>query len=252
MRHLFLYSLLILSSLSQAQTLTQTLKGKITDNETGQAIVGAMILVGNSSTLSDEKGYFRIQNIAIGRYSVKVSCIGHENITINEMLVNSGKEIELNLKLVEEIRQLGEVKITAQKEYGAAINDMASISVRSFSVEQTKRYAASWSDPARMALSFAGTSNVNDQSNEIVIRGNSPKGLLWRIDGVEIPNPNHFSNEGASGGGISALSANVLSNSDFYTGAFPAEYGNASSGVFDLKMRNGNGDKREHTIQLGF
>ncbi|MEL6358302.1 MAG: TonB-dependent receptor, partial [Bacteroidota bacterium] len=85
----------------------------------------------------------------------------------------------------------------------------------------------------------------------IIIRGNSPRGLLWRMEGIEIPNPNHFSEEGASGGGISALSVNVLANSDFFTGAFPAEYGNAASGVFDLSLRKGNNEKREYAFQAG-
>jgi hypothetical protein len=126
----------------------------------------------------------------------------------------------LNIKLTEQIKVLDEVVVRPQEEYGSSNNEMATVSLRSFSVEQTKRYPATWGDPARMALSFAGTSNIDDSSNEIVIRGNSPKGLLWRMNGIEIPSPNHFTSVGASGGGISALSINVLSNSDFYTGAF--------------------------------
>ncbi|HLK97020.1 MAG TPA: TonB-dependent receptor, partial [Hymenobacter sp.] len=88
-------------------------------------------------------------------------------------------------------------------------------------------------------------------SNEIVVRGNSPRGLLWRIEGVEVPNPNHFSDAGASGGAVSVLSTNVLSNSDFFTAAFPAEYGNALSGVFDVRLRTGNNEKREYAFQAG-
>ena len=129
--------------------------------------------------------------------------------------------------------------VTAESEKGKPNNELAFISARSFTVEETKRYAASINDPARMALSFAGVASTDDGSNNIVIRGNSPRGVLWRLEGIEVPNPNHFGEEGASGGGVSMLSVNTLDNSDFYTGAFPAEYGNAASGVFDIKLRKG-------------
>ena len=91
----------------------------------------------------------------------------------------------------------------------------------------------------------------SDLYNEIVIRGNSPGGVLWRLEGIEIPNPNHFGSMGNSGGAISMLSSSTLNNSDFYTGAFPAEFGNATSGIFDLNMRSGNNEKRESAIMVG-
>ena len=236
-----------------SESLSQTIKGKVIDSETKQPISNATIYLNEKNTvLTNQQGEFKILDLSIARYTLKISCVGYESAIFSEILVSSGKETELNIALNESFSKLDEVVVKAQKEYGSPINDMATISVRSFSVEQAKRYAAAWGDPGRMALSFAGTSNVNDETNEIVIRGNSPKGLLWKIDGVEVPSPNHFSSEGASGGGISAISTNVLSNSDFYTGAFPAEYGNASSGVFDIKLRKGNSERRESSIQLGF
>jgi len=146
---------------------------------------------------------------------------------------------------------MDEVVITAQPEKGKPLNDMATLSARSISVEETKRYAASVNDPARAALSYAGVATTDDGGNEIVVRGNSPKGILWRLEGIEVPNPNHFGEEGASGGGISILSVNMIDNSDFFTGAFPAEYGNALSGIFDMKLRTGNNEKREHAFQVG-
>jgi len=94
-------------------------------------------------------------------------------------------------------------------------------------------------------------SGNDDIFNEIIIRGNTPAGVLWRLEGIEIPNPNHFGDMGNSGGAISMLSSTTLSNSDFYTGGFPAEFGNAISGVFDLNMRNGNNEKREYAFMLG-
>jgi hypothetical protein len=103
-----------------------------------------------------------------------------------------------------------------------------------------------------MAANFAGVSGSNDSRNDIVVRGNSPLGILWRLNGLDIPNPNHFGNAGATGGPISILNNNTLDNSDFMTGAFAADYGNATSGVFDLRMRQGNNEKREYLVQVGF
>ena len=101
-----------------------------------------------------------------------------------------------------------------------------------------------------MVSNFAGVSQADDSRNDIVIRGNSPTGVLWRLEGVPIPNPNHFSTLGSTGGPVSALNTNLLKNSDFITSAFPAEYGNALSGVFDVGFRNGNKDEYEFTAQL--
>lgn len=239
-----------------ATLLTQTIKGQVVDQASQQAVIGANILVEQTDPpkggSTDENGYFRIENVPVGRYTLRITCIGYDDALIQELVVGAGKEVELNIRLAEVLIQMEEVVVKGQKLQGTPLNDMASLSARSFSVDQTKRYAAAINDPARMAMSFAGVSAGDDGNNLIIIRGNSPKSLLWRMEGIEIPNPNHFGNEGSSGGGVSALSANVLSNSDFFTGAFPAEYGNATSGVFDLKLRKGNNEKREYAIQAGF
>ncbi len=128
---------------------------------------------------------------------------------------------------------------------------MITVSGPYFSVEETKRYAGSFNDPARMAASYAGVTGTPDGNNDIIIRGNSPRGMLWRLEGIEVPNPNHFANEGASGGPISILNSNMLDNSDFLTGAFPADYGNAYSGVFDINLREGNNRKTEYSLMAG-
>ena len=234
---------------------TQVVKCRVIDTESQQAIPGANVIITSVNPVlgntSDSEGIFRLDNVPVGRHSVKITCLGYDDVLLQEISVGSGKEVELTVKLTESFQSLNEVVIKEQKETGAPLNDMVSVSGRSFTVDQTKRFAASVNDPARMALSFAGVATNDDGNNQIIIRGNSPKGMLWRMEGVEIPNPNHFAQEGASGGGISALSANVLGNSDFLTAAFPAEYGNALSGVFDLKLRKGNNEKREYALQAG-
>jgi hypothetical protein len=250
-------SLIILvgfSALSQ-DIFNCTLNGKIVDKDTKTPITGVLVVAKNKeqaeSTFTDINGEFKISKLKPGRFDVSASLMSFEEVTVSEFLVNSGKEAFLNIAMQEKINTLNEVVIDG-KDKRRANNDFAAVSANSFSVEETKRYAATLNDPARMAQSFAGVVSSNDESNQIVVRGNSPRGMLWRLEGVEIPNPNHFAaSEGATGGGVSMLSANMLANTDFYSGAFPAEYGNALSGVFDLRFRKGNSNKHEFAVQLG-
>lgn len=196
-------------------------------------------------------GTFRFENVPVGRIDLEVSYIGYEDKNIPNILVSSGKEVILELEMRESVLKMDVVVITASQKKGEVLNEMAAISSRSFSVEETKRYAGSFQDPSRMVSAFAGVSSNPDGNNDIVVRGNSPKGILWRLDGIEIPNPNHFANEGATGGPINALNSELLSNSDFQTGAFAPEYGNVLSGVFDIHMRSGNNEKREYSVGAG-
>lgn len=250
-----LFLFLSLQAEGYSQKLTQTIRGKIIDQESQTPIIGAsVVIVGTDPLLGSSSGVdgsFEIKDVPVGRHTVKISSIGYEEAAIPELLVGSGKEIVLTIRLLESFTQLNEIVVTAEPEKGQPLNDMATVSARSFTVEETQRYAASLNDPGRMVLSFAGVSSDDDGSNEIVVRGNSPRGVQWRIEGIEVPNPNHFGEEGSSGGGISMMSANMMDASDFYTGAFPAEYGNAYSGIFEINLRNGNNQKREYAAQVG-
>ncbi len=244
------------SALAQKQTntLTQNVRGIVKDAESKQPLVGVVVVSLNNTelnALTDDNGYFLIKGVPIGRQSFRFTYMGYESQTIPEVLVTSGKTLELNVDLTESLHKLDEVTVKATNGTDRALNEFATISARSFSVEETKRYAGTLADPARMAMNFMGVSNSGDMDNGIVVRGNSPKSVLWRLEGIEIPNPNHFSSQGTTGGAISMLNPSMLGTSDFYTGAFPAEMGNALSGVFDINFRNGNRNKREHTFQLG-
>ncbi|NVO02542.1 MAG: TonB-dependent receptor [Bacteroidetes bacterium] len=253
MKAIYLFLLMLIASILNAQNISQTIKGKVVDKETQSPLPGAAIVVLNSNPLigavSDIDGIFIIKNVPIGRYNLKISFISYEPVVINEVLVSSGKEIVLNTELIESVKTINEVVIKANKSQ--PLNSMATVSSRQFSVEETSRYAGGLDDPARLASSFAGVSG-NLSTNGIVVRGNAPTGLLWRMEGVEIFSPSHFANVSSLGAGaITAISSQMLSNSDFYTGAFPSEYGNALSGVFDIKLRTGNNEKYENTLQLG-
>lgn len=234
--------------------MTQTIRGIVTDGESKQPLPGVIVVLTNNNqvnTTTDSDGAYRLNNVPIGRQSVQYIMAGYDKRSVNEVLVSSGKETELNITLTENINTLKEVSVTARKDKSRAVNEFASVSSRSFSVEDTRRYPASVSDPARMSMDFAGVANNGDLENDIVIRGNSPKGVLWRLEGIEIPNPNHFSDLGSTGGAVSMVNANTLGTSDFYSGAFPPEMGDALSGIFDLTMRNGNTDHREYIFEAG-
>ncbi|NNF56740.1 MAG: TonB-dependent receptor, partial [Rhodothermaceae bacterium] len=170
------------------------------------------------------------------------------------VLVRAGQETVLEIALQEQVVAGEEVVVQAEARDGQPLNDMAAVSARSFSVEETRRYAGAVDDPARLASAFAGvaTSGSGVQDNALAIRGNAPKGVLWRLEGVEIPTPSHFAGLSvAGGGGLTLFSGQLLADSDVFTGAFPAEYGNALSGVFDMRFRTGNPATREHTTQIG-
>lgn len=244
---------LLLNSI--AQTPTQVIRGTVYDKVSQEKLIGATVLLLDSSMSNgsscDIDGKFRLENVAIGRQLIRVSLIGYKESTIAVNLT-SGKEVVLDIELEQSVIQGKEVTIVAERQKDRANNEMTTVSARSFTVEETSRYAGSLNDPSRMAANYAGVSGANDARNDIIIRGNSPLGLLWRLNGMEIPNPNHFGSIGTTGGPISILNNNLLDKSDFMTSAFPAEYGNALAGVFDLQMRSGNNEKREYLAQVGF
>jgi hypothetical protein len=239
----------------QAQNLTQTIRGQVTDNQSKQTLPYVNIIVLNTTptlgAVTDLDGYFEIKNVPIGRISIQATFIGYEPFIANNLELTSGKELILNFELQEQLIKLDEIVISADNEKMESINEMTTVSARQFSIEESQRFAGARNDVSRMAQNFAGVRGANDAVNDIIIRGNSPVGLLFRLEGMDIPNPNHFGDLGSSGGPVSMLNNNVLANSDFLTGAFPAEYGNAISGVFDLRMRNGNYNKHEFVGQVG-
>jgi len=231
----------------------QQLRGTVMDVVLQKSLPGATVSIPalNFSTVTDEDGLFRFKDLPIGSYRITVTYAGFKEATLENIGVNSGKETVLNISLEPLIKMEKEVVVKANSKRNKPLNEMSAVSARAFTVEETQKYAAAVNDPLRMAAAFPGVLAGDDGNNSIIIRGNSPTGLLFKMEGMDIPNPNHFSNAGNSGGGISILSAQLLSNSDFVTAAFAAEYGNALSGVFDLKLRNGNNEKKEYTLQAG-
>ena len=259
MKRLFLgaaIAMLLIPAVAGAQTnqAVQTVRGQVCDVASGEPMIGVTVTVENGSTLatvSDVDGNFEIKNVPVGRHSVRASFIGYEPVLLKEQMVTSGKELVLNLRMRESISELGEVVIKPRVNKQQPLNEMAQVGARMFSVEEASRYAGGMADPARTASMFAGVA-TGGATNGISIHGNSPQMLQWRVEGVEVANPNHFAEITEAGGGVfTSLNGTVLANSDFLTGAMPAEYGNALSGAFDMKMRVGNNTKYEHAIQVG-
>ena len=246
--------LISILSLSFASAYSQqTVKGKVVDLESQFPLPGVNVQFINgdftNGVATDMNGNFKIENVPLGRKQIRFTFIGYTPQT-QTIVVNSGKEVVLNVSIEESTEMLEAFEVSSN-EKREVNNEMAIISAQQFSVEETERYAGSRGDPARMASNFAGVQGADDSRNDIIVRGNSPLGVIYRVEGITIPNPNHFAISGSSGGPLSILNNKFLGNSDFFSGAFPSEYGNSTAGVFDLKIRNGNNEKTEFTGQVG-
>ncbi len=238
---------------------TQVIRGRITDAESNAPIPGitVTVLLENSArrgAVSDRSGAFKVSGVPLGRQTVKISGLGYQEQTIPEVQVSAGKETVLDVTMTEKVVKMADVSVNYDRsaEKINTVNEYASVSSRAFNIEDTKKYAGSLGDPSRMAQNFAGVVGANDSRNDIVVRGNSPAGMLWQLEGLNIPNPNHYAAIGTTGGPVSMLNNNILDKSDFFSGAFPAQYGNAFAGAFDLRLRNGNNEKTEFLGQIGF
>jgi hypothetical protein len=255
MKHFIIISLLLLALPAYSQDVTQTVRGTVMDADSRTPLIGVSVSIPGTSPLkgtsTDEHGAFTLPGVSLGRITLVLRYIGYKETTIPNIVVDAGKEVVLELLMEESANKLNEVVIRSNQVKGAVQNEMSLVSGRSISLEETKRYAGGFNDPARILANFAGVTNNPSGDNEVIVRGNSPKYVQWRLEGIEITNPNHFADQNAIAGGISGLNNNLLAASDFYTGAFAPEYGDALSGVYDLKFRNGNNQRFESILGIG-
>lgn len=242
------------STKEKTEKPTQTVRGIVLDSKTNAPIEFTTVRIMNVGSLgstTDSLGRFRIDNVPVGRCNIQTSYVGYNTNIFNEIPVTSSKEVYMEITLDENIHSLAEVVIQPEIKKDKPLNAMAITGGRMISMEEAGRFANGFDDPARLSSAFAGVAG-DVGTNAVAIRGNSPQFTQWRLEGVEIPNPTHFADlTGLGGGFLSALSTQVIGNSDFYNGAFPSEYSNALSGIFDMQIRNGNNQKYEHTFQLG-
>lgn len=240
---------------ANSQDITQNIRGVIVDADNKVPLIGCTVKIldidgkiyGGTTNVNGE---YAVRNVPIGKHNVEFKFVGYEP-AIKTVILTSGKEVIVNVELEESTLVGNEVEVVGAKK-GEVINEMATVSSQSFTIEETNRYAGSRGDPARMVSNYAGAQGADDSRNDIVIRGNSPLGVLYKIEGVDIPNPNHFAIAGSAGGPVAILNNKFLSNSDFFMSAFPAEFGNSLSGVFDINLRNGNNAIHEFSGQFGF
>ncbi|HMR58767.1 MAG TPA: carboxypeptidase-like regulatory domain-containing protein, partial [Cyclobacteriaceae bacterium] len=251
MRAVVLLMWLGLVGVTHAQEVTGNVMGKI-QNAWGAPLTGANVSVfQNSETpvagvASDETGKYML-TLAPGRYRFVISFTGYQSRE-SELLVIAGKHTSLNVTLEEGSTELEEVVVSPEPVNGAALT--------SVSIEKTLRIPANFFDPVRMLTSYPGVVAANDQANSIIVKGYSPNYVLWRVEGLDVVNPNHLANAGtmgdkptANGGGVSILSAQVLDRTDFRSGYLPAGYGNGLAGIMDMKLRTGATDKMQYTAQ---
>jgi hypothetical protein len=245
---------LLMPALSAMAQSTQTISGTVSDDASKATLQQVIVRLTDTalSAITDAAGKFSIPGVPLGRHSLHVSGVGYEEIVIPDVVVTAGKEATVQISLRERINVLNEVSVSATKTGNRPNNEMAQVSARSFNADEAKRYAGALGDPSRMAANFAGVVAGNDSRNDIVVRGNSPTGMLWQLEDLNIPNPNHYGSLSSTGGPVSMLNNNTIGRSDFMTSAFPAQYGNAVAGVFDIRLREGNSEKREAVAQLGF
>lgn len=251
---IFLFLFLFLWSVKpNAQTSVQNIRGVVIDYSSSQPVADANVYISsiNRATNTDSLGNFTLRDIPVGNYSIGIAKAGYETMIMSDIVVISAKETYLPVSIKEKVTRLTELVVRPKINKEAPLNPSASVSARMLSVEEARKFAGGFDDPARLVSSFAGVSS-NVGNNGISVRGNNPQLLQWKLEGIEIPNPNHFADNAVFGGGVlSALSIHSLANSDFFSGAFPAEYNNALSGVFDMNIRKGTTSAKERTFQIG-
>jgi hypothetical protein len=257
MRRRLLFFILLLASISSfSQKHFQSIYGQVLDKQTKTPLPGATIIVENSNpklvSSSDPDGNFVINQVPIGRQILTISYLGYLPLKTEAIILTSAKSSIVKIELISGAIDAKELVVSANKNAFEPLNELSVVSTRSFTSEETERMPAGVNDPGRVALSYPGVQRgPDDTENQIVVRGNSPIGILWRLEGIDMPNPNHFAVVGSSGGGVSVFSAQLLAKSDFSTGGFAAEYGNALSGAFDVQFRHGDMQKKEYRAKVG-
>ena len=248
-------ALVLIGSMTvSAQETFQTVRGRVLD-QSGSPIEGARIKLiskeNHTYVTADSAGRYTLQ-IPPGRRLIQAEALGYIPQEI-PLLVSVGREQEVDFKLQPSAYALGGLEVVSNYDKTKALQPLAYSGARSFSTEEAERYAGSLQDPARMVRNFAGVMPINDTRNEIVVRGNTPLGVQYRLDGIEVPNPNHFNaGSGMTAGQVTILNMNMITNSDFFSGGWQAPYGNALSGIFDLHLRKGNSHSHQMIFQMGY
>lgn len=251
----FLVFIFLLPLMAMGQEVTSSVRGEVRSSDPTADIFNVSVqLVGSEplkGTITNAENRFTLE-VPVGRQVLEFRCMGFETKVV-DVLVYSGRVLDMDITMDPTAETLEGIEVVNTVKKNKPLNPLSYSGARTFSTEETFRFAGSLGDPARMARSFAGVIPVNDNRNDIIVRGNAPTGLLWRIDGYEVPNPNHFNvGVGMTGGQVTLLNTNMMKNSDFHLGAWPATLGNALSGIFDIQYGQGNRFVHQMFFQMGF
>lgn len=248
------FCILLWISLLPLQLMAQgfTVRGRVVDKLSRQPVAYANVsLYGNpgQGASTDSLGQFRIEHVAPGIHQLSVSCIGYKNLLSPEYIV-SAKLPPVELELEEDASQLAEVTVKAAAPFRRLKDSPVSLQI--IGLSEIEKSPGGNRDISRIVRSYPGVSfSPIGYRNDLIVRGGSPSENRFYMDGIEIPNINHFATQGASGGPVSILNADLIREVQFYTGAFPADKGGALSSVMDIRLRDGNPDDQTFKATLG-
>ena len=230
---------LMIATATFSQTESGMIRGKVIDKETKGPLQDAVVelMETKQKTGTNDKGEFIIEGLKESSYRIKVTYIGYETSVKTDLIIYPGRPLETLIEL--NPSSITTESINVDASYFERNSDV-NISSINLDYEEVRRAPGAAEDISRMIQSIAGVSFSNDQRNDLIIRGGSPAENLFLIDGIEVPNINHFGSQGSTGGPIGIINLKFLQNADIYTGGFPVIYGNALSGAVDIKFREGS------------
>lgn len=229
---------------------TGTIKGRVFNEQNNEAIPFANIgIAGTStSTLTDMDGNYQLINLSPGVYNVSVSCLGYKNKTIFEVQATSAKTTFIDIALESATAELEAVEVKASPFNKT---EESPVSLRTIGVDEIQRNPGGNRDISKVIQSLPGVASTASFRNDIIIRGGAPNENRFYLDGIEVPNINHFATQGSSGGPVGMINVNFIREVDFYSGAFPSNRGNALSSVMEFKQKDGNSEKLAGTFTVG-
>ncbi|MEZ4722248.1 MAG: TonB-dependent receptor [Flavobacteriales bacterium] len=249
MKNLALLIFLLLP-ISQVFAQNAIIKGRVFDPINNEPVPFANVVIQGLGigSVTDIEGEYEINNLDPGLYNVEASSVGYKTATVFEVQTFNNKPVFVNIEMSEDSRMLEEVEIT-----GSAFvkREEAPVSMRTIGVSEIERNPGGNRDISRVIQSLPGVASPPSFRNDIIIRGGAPNENRFYLDGIEVPNINHFATQGASGGPVGLINVQFIREVEFYSAAFPADRGNALSSVFDFSLKEGNPEKLKSNITIG-
>jgi hypothetical protein len=247
----FLYLLAFILFVAEVNAQFGRLGGKLTDATNNESIPFATIKIMDPLTgaESDEDGVYEFTGLTPGLYNIEFSAFGYETVTRFEVEVSNAKKTFVNVQL--KSISFGELDSVVIKVNPFTKTQESPVSLRTLQASEITRFPGGNRDISKVIQALPGAAPSVSFRNDVIIRGGAPNENRFYLDGIEVPNINHFATQGASGGPVGLLNVNFIDKVDFYSGAFPANRGNAASSVFEFVQKDGNSEKLESTFALG-